>query len=554
MKPWFSHRRLQNKLRSAQWTMDPAHKAAEAQHFLKAAEKQFGREASVSSLAFNWNRMKRYSLAYFAFLLLIGFGIANTFPHSGTLSAQELVSQASVNYEVGSGTIYYEKRETTDYVLFPGEVTTEEVWSNDSGDVLWTLDRNNGEHLGSMIKINEAGVPIDYEWPAAEALTDDQKTMADSIKRGAVYCATIQVMGESRGEALLQVSKENPDYWFISAGHGDAKDQNGYGFVDTAGGSNVKQILSSILKELNNNNDVSETKDYELEERTEDGILKYILSESWEDSSGQTQEYLYTFDAQTFTLEKQEYLIDGLLYSETLYLEHANYPEGERDVIFNAEKQGLVESPHFTTVIPGYIKETGCYDKGVKLSEEEIKAFLNTLPETAVQGYEETVIGLDTGVFPDAENPLLIPDESLEPDVDIKPNEDLEPSFVFPSSAHHISQGYTSSHPGLDAVRENSEDPLPDILASAAGTVISIGDGWNGGYGNDIWIDHENGYKTHYAHLSSINVKVGDTVNQGQVIAQMGNTGRTYGTTGYHLHFELVYNGEKINPFDYLSL
>jgi murein DD-endopeptidase MepM/ murein hydrolase activator NlpD len=82
------------------------------------------------------------------------------------------------------------------------------------------------------------------------------------------------------------------------------------------------------------------------------------------------------------------------------------------------------------------------------------------------------------------------------------------------------------------------------ILASAAGTVAVARDtGWNYGYGKYIVINHPNGTQTVYAHLSSINVGVGQTVAQGQKIAAMGNTGRS---TGPHLHFEVR---GALNPF-----
>lgn len=83
-----------------------------------------------------------------------------------------------------------------------------------------------------------------------------------------------------------------------------------------------------------------------------------------------------------------------------------------------------------------------------------------------------------------------------------------------------------------------------DILASATGKVIiAKSSGWNGGYGAYIVIKHDNGTQTLYAHLSAVNVNVGDDVSQGQVIGQMGSSGKS---TGTHLHFEI--RGAR-NPF-----
>jgi murein DD-endopeptidase MepM/ murein hydrolase activator NlpD len=81
------------------------------------------------------------------------------------------------------------------------------------------------------------------------------------------------------------------------------------------------------------------------------------------------------------------------------------------------------------------------------------------------------------------------------------------------------------------------------IFASASGEVIIARVGWNGGYGTYVVIKHGNGTQTLYGHLSSLAVKAGDRVNQGQIIGRMGSTGKS---TGVHLHFEI--RGAR-NPF-----
>jgi murein DD-endopeptidase MepM/ murein hydrolase activator NlpD len=76
------------------------------------------------------------------------------------------------------------------------------------------------------------------------------------------------------------------------------------------------------------------------------------------------------------------------------------------------------------------------------------------------------------------------------------------------------------------------------VKAAASGKVIVVkgGSAWNGGYGNYIVIEHDNGTQTLYAHLNKIGVSIGDTVSKGEEIAKSGNTGRS---TGPHLHFEV---------------
>ena len=77
--------------------------------------------------------------------------------------------------------------------------------------------------------------------------------------------------------------------------------------------------------------------------------------------------------------------------------------------------------------------------------------------------------------------------------------------------------------------------------------------GYNGGYGNYMKIRHNDSYSTVYAHLSKFSNKmfVGKKVQQGEVIAYVGNTGMS---TGPHLHYEIVYKGRQINPASIKSI
>lgn len=98
-------------------------------------------------------------------------------------------------------------------------------------------------------------------------------------------------------------------------------------------------------------------------------------------------------------------------------------------------------------------------------------------------------------------------------------------------------------HTGID-IGGDSGQPY---AAAAAGKVI--GAGWNGNYGKMITIDHGNGVVTRYAHSSQLLVSAGQTVSQGQTIGYVGNTGRS---SGPHLHFEIISNGNTVNPLNYL--
>lgn len=103
--------------------------------------------------------------------------------------------------------------------------------------------------------------------------------------------------------------------------------------------------------------------------------------------------------------------------------------------------------------------------------------------------------------------------------------------------------GRSAWHNGVDfAGKEGS-----DIVAVASGMVTSSGKRY--GYGNMVEIDHGNGFKTRYAHCKELNVQLGDIVSKGDVIAFMGNTGRS---TGSHVHFEVYKNGRGVDPAAYI--
>lgn len=87
------------------------------------------------------------------------------------------------------------------------------------------------------------------------------------------------------------------------------------------------------------------------------------------------------------------------------------------------------------------------------------------------------------------------------------------------------------------------------ITASDGGTVVFAGDKGDG-YGNYVIIDHGNGYQTLYAHCSSLAVSYGQYVSKGDTIAYVGSTGNS---TGPHLHFEVIYNSNKLNPLQFVS-
>ena len=107
----------------------------------------------------------------------------------------------------------------------------------------------------------------------------------------------------------------------------------------------------------------------------------------------------------------------------------------------------------------------------------------------------------------------------------------------------HPIFGSVRQHTGVD-IGASTGDP---IWASKTGEVIFAG--WKGGYGNTVLVAHSGGVVTLYAHMSEIHASVGDPVDQGEIIGEIGSTGFS---TGPHLHFEVRINGEPNDPVLFL--
>ncbi|MFE9653697.1 M23 family metallopeptidase [Micromonospora sp. NPDC006431] len=120
-----------------------------------------------------------------------------------------------------------------------------------------------------------------------------------------------------------------------------------------------------------------------------------------------------------------------------------------------------------------------------------------------------------------------------------------KPAWVIPMKGATITSCYGPRWGTLHAGIDFAMPAGTPIHAAAGGTVVKAGDAGDG-YGNSVFIDHHNGYLTHYGHQSRLIVSVGDKVSAGQVIGYEGATGDA---TGPHLHFE-VHQGAMWNQID----
>lgn len=122
------------------------------------------------------------------------------------------------------------------------------------------------------------------------------------------------------------------------------------------------------------------------------------------------------------------------------------------------------------------------------------------------------------------------------------------PTYVRPISGGQFSSGFGWRAEGYHSGVDWSCSQGTTVIAAASGTVIKAG--YFGGYGYCVEIRHSNGVVTRYAHLSKILVSAGQTVTQYNTIALTGNTGDS---TGPHLHFEVIVNGNQVNPLNYVN-
>jgi len=122
------------------------------------------------------------------------------------------------------------------------------------------------------------------------------------------------------------------------------------------------------------------------------------------------------------------------------------------------------------------------------------------------------------------------------------------PDFLLPVKAPISSDygmrknpitGMRSFHGGIDLAAPVGTP----ILAPWNGRVVSVGS--EAGYGNYVIVEHPEGFQTRYAHLSAASVRTGDSVTAGEVLGTVGSSGRS---TGPHLHFEIMRNGNRIDP------
>lgn len=235
-------------------------------------------------------------------------------------------------------------------------------------------------------------------------------------------------------------------------------------------------------------------------------------------------------------------LKDKLVYSAEYFdgkLAEVNELQGQVTTLVAA----LNKSTHSDIAIPvsrSFDRENEVFNPLDETEEDNVyKELVTADEEDALSVYMEEQIEEFSQLVSDVEDQLSY----LECRPDYTPTTGQITSY-FGYRIHPITKR-RSMHDGLDFGADRG------TTIKAAGSGVVTFSGTNGGYGKTIVISHGYGYKTVYAHNNSNKVSVGDKVEKGQKIGEVGNTGRS---TGPHLHFEVHYNGKQINPMNTLDL
>jgi len=171
---------------------------------------------------------------------------------------------------------------------------------------------------------------------------------------------------------------------------------------------------------------------------------------------------------------------------------------------------------------------------GFGLGENLAGAMLRRAAPDAAQSLEPSLLNMPSLDAPSTQAPTIAAPRSAAP---------AKVSSHFGWRRDPID-GQSRFHKGTDVAMAYGQE----VRAASAGKVVSVGE--RTGYGLTVVVSHGRGLETRYAHLSSADVKPGDSVTAGDVIARTGNSGRT---TGPHLHFEVLDRGQPVDPEAWLS-
>jgi hypothetical protein len=247
----------------------------------------------------------------------------------------------------------------------------------------------------------------------------------------------------------------------------------------------------------------------------------YSLSEWWMKSRNSVlrKEYDFLFERTFYANRQLDQLIKNDDDNYRVILDSSPLPKTVRDAgIGGSEKLSLPQGENFPIILTNY-QRLDKLKRQVEI-EEQTMAEINMLLNEKVQMW--------------ASRPAIQPID----------NRQLDQLYLTYGLRLHPIFKTLKDHKGLD------------FDAPRGTPVYATGDGkiekahFSGTYGNVVYINHDHGFETRYAHLSKFKVKVGDYVKRGQVIGLVGNTGNSVSA---HLHYEVLIKGKHVNPINFFQ-
>lgn len=188
---------------------------------------------------------------------------------------------------------------------------------------------------------------------------------------------------------------------------------------------------------------------------------------------------------------------------------------------------------------------------GKKYSELDMGQYAYITPEEMLANVQRSLEVLSHRVrtqnssFDTLEHMVKSKEEMLKSIPAIQPVSDKNLNYIASGFGYRIDPIYKTvkMHTGLDFTA-----PIGTPIYATGNGVVSTAEFDAGGYGNNVVIDHGYGYETLYGHMSKIKVRVGQRVKRGEVIGWIGNSGKS---TGPHCHYEVIKNGQKVDPIHF---
>ncbi len=574
-------------------TMRPESRDQLRAQLFKQAEQEFTDDkGGTSILSFIFMTMKRYSPLYIGSLLIATIAVYTFFEPS--LKPEDVLAQVEESYQniETKNDIYYEK--ILDENFHHGELYDSEIQELYLLDDLYnsiTIDRNAeteaidsvhfnmtdeyGDLLSGIVNYSGNDTYSNQSFDTFLNWNEAQHEWMETFKGEKVYCYDSVESGGARGESYLTLAAE--DYSVFQTGGRivgmDKNDNNEHEgrYQPIFEKMSESDSLDRVLKNLVDSFDEAEY-DYELIKEGEQTyhLFKILLTD--EGLPEYEELYYYYINPETFQLERYERYNGETLSNKLTRLDSRFIDPSEKATIFDPSRFEGLELEFFTSTASEKpraiqdVNQSGCYDH-----EGQFISNSDTLPltELALKEWEDMRKRVEGEVEFQSHIQQEIMEGFIELDIefcgkncngpDWMPfvsedqllNKSLDEGFTldnenfFPTHSEAVlTQGFRTAHKGIDLA--SREPAYQDIFAFNDGWIKAIGS--NDQAGNYILIEHDSTgqiYETYYAHLARVDVEEGESIKGGQVIGEMGSTGRS---TGPHLHFEIRSEGQSLNP------